>query len=219
MPDITIVLGNKNYASWSLRAWLALKHTGAAFDEVVIPLYRDDSKEKILSWSPAGKVPILRHGDVTIWDSLAICEYLAETFPAARLWPQDRAARAAARSVSMEMHGGFVPLRQNLSMDISRRHPGAERIEKAKAEIDRVTAIWGDCRKRFGTTGVNGAGPFLFGGFTIADAMYAPIVTRFLTYGVALDPISAAYVDAVMDLPAMRDWAAAAAAEPWVIEY
>jgi glutathione S-transferase len=219
MSDITIVLGNKNYSSWSLRPWLALKHTGTAFDEVVIPLYRDGSKEKILNWSPAGKVPILRHGDVTVWESLAICEYLADAFPGAQLWPQDRAARAVARSVSTEMHGGFVPLRQNLPMDMSRRHPGGERIEKAQADIDRVTTIWRECRTRFGAAGANGKGPFLFGGFTVADAMYAPVATRFLTYGVALDPASAAYVDAVMDLPAMREWGAAAAAEPWVIEY
>jgi glutathione S-transferase len=219
MPDITIVLGNKNYSSWSLRPWLALKHTGAAFDEVVIPLYRDGAKEQILRWSPAGKVPILRHGDVTVWESLAICEYLADVFPAAQLWPQERAVRAVARAVSTEMHGGFAALRQNLPMDMSRRHPGAERIAKAQADIDRVMAIWRDCRRRFGESGANGKGPFLFGGFTIADAMYSPLATRFLTYGVTLDPASAAYVDAVMDLPAMREWGAAAAAEPWVIEY
>ena len=219
MPDITIVLGNKNYSSWSLRPWLALKHAGAAFDEVVIPLYRDGSKEKILSWSPAGKVPILRHGDIIVWESLAICEYLADGFPAALLWPQDRGPRAVARSVSTEMHGGFATLRQNLPMDMSRRHPGAERIEKAQADIDRVTTIWRECRQCFGAAGATVKGPFLFGGFTIADAMYAPIATRFLTYGVTLDPVCAAYVDAVMDLPAMREWGAAAAAEPWVIEY
>ena len=219
MADITIVLGNKNYSSWSLRPWLALKQTGVAFDEVVIPLYRDGSKEKILRWSPAGKVPVLKHGETTVWESLAVCEYLADAFPAARLWPEDRSARAVARSLAAEMHGGFASLRQNLPMDLSRRHPGAERIEKAKADIDRVTTIWRDCRKRFGERGANGKGPFLFGGFTNADAMYAPMITRFLTYGVPLDPACAAYADAVMDLPAMRDWAAAAAAEPWVIEY
>ena len=216
MSDITIVLGNKNYSSWSLRPWLALKHTGAAFDELVVPLYRDGFREQILAWSAAGKVPILRHGDLTVWESLAICEYLAETFPDARLWPRDRAPRALCRAVSSEMHGGFTGLRQNLPMDLSRRHPGAGRIEQAQADIDRVTTIWRDCRARFGATG---AGPFLFGDFTVADAMYAPVATRFLTYGGALDPVCAGYVEALMDLPAMRDWAAAAAAEPWVIGY
>lgn len=219
MADITIVLGNKNYSSWSLRPWLALRQAQVAFDEVVVPLYREGSKEKILNWSAAGKVPVLKHGDITVWESLAVCEYLADTFPQARLWPEDRETRAAARSVATEMHGGFTALRENLPMDLSRRHPGAGRIEKARADIDRVTTIWRDCRGRFGEAGANGKGPFLFGGFTNADAMYAPVVSRFLTYGVELDPVSAAYADAVMDLPAMRDWAAAAAAEPWVIEF
>lgn len=218
MSDITIVLGNKNYSSWSLRPWLALKQTGVAFDEVVIPLYLEGSKEKILKWSAAGKVPVLKRGDMTLWESLAICEYLAETFPAARLWPEDPAVRAVARAVATEMHGGFVALRQNMPMDIARRHPGAQRIEQAAADIARVSAIWRDCRQRFGEPGAHGKGPFLFGGFSIADAMYAPVVTRFLTYGVSLDPVSAAYADAVMDLPAMREWTAAAAAEPWVLE-
>lgn len=219
MSDITIVIGNKNYSGWSLRPWLALRQTGAAFDEVVIPLYVDGSKEQILRWSPAGQLPTLKHGDVTVWESLAICEYLAEAFPEAALWPGDRAARAAARSAATEMHGGFAALRQNLPMDISRRYPGAGRVEKAKADVERVTTIWRDCRKRFGEAGANGKGPFLFGGFTIADAMYAPVVTRFQTYDVKLDTTCAAYAEAVLAMPAMRDWATAAAAEPWVIEH
>lgn len=214
MSDITIVLGNKRYSSWSLRPWLALKHTGVAFDEVVIPLYRDGSKERILSFSPAGKVPILRHGEVTVWESLAICEYLADRFPAAGLWPEDPAARALARAVSAEMHGGFVALRQNLPMDLSRRADDPARIALAQADIDRVTQIWRDCRAAHGR-----AGPFLFGGFTNADAMYAPAACRLRSYGVKLDSECAAYVDALLDLPAMRAWEEAAAEEPWTLDY
>jgi glutathione S-transferase len=214
MPDITIVLGNKRYSSWSLRPWLALKHTGAAFDEMVIPLYRDGSKEQILRNSPAGKVPILKHGDVTVWESLAICEYLADRFPGAGLWPEDPALRAMARAISTEMHGGFGALRQNLPMDLSRHVVDPARIAAAQPDIDRVAQIWRDCRTAHG-----GAGPFLFGGFTNADAMFAPVACRFRSYGVTLDSECAAYVDAVLDMPAMRAWAAAAAEEPWVIEY
>lgn len=214
MPDITIVLGNKRYSSWSLRPWLALKHTGAAFDEVVIPLYRDGSKEQILRHSPAGKVPILKQDGVTVWESLAICEYLADRFPAAGLWPADPAARARARSVSTEMHGGFAALRQNLPMDLSRQGGDPARVAAAQADIDRVAQIWRDCRAEHGADG-----PFLFGQFTNADAMYAPVVCRFRIYGVTLDPVCAAYVDAVMDLPAMREWTAAAAEEPWTLEF
>ncbi len=219
MSDITIVLGNKRYSSWSLRPWLALKHTGVDFDEVVIPLYVDGAKEQILKHSPAGKVPILKHGDITVWESLAICDYLAERFPAARLWPEDPAARALARSVAAEMHGGFQALRQNLPMDLSRKVDDPARRAPARADIDRVSALWRDCRRRFGAAGANGAGPFLFGGFSVADAMYAPVVGRFRSYSVALDPICAAYAEAITALPAMREWAAAGAAEPWVIDY
>ena len=217
MSKMTIVLGNKNYSSWSLRPWLALRQTGAAFDEVVIPLYVDGYKEQLLRWSPAGKVPVLKHGDATIWESLAICEYLADAFPDAGLWPADHSVRAVARAVATEMHGGFQALRQNLPMDISRRHPGGGRIAKAKPDIERVTAIWRDCRRRFGEAGAHGSGPFLFGGFTIADAMYAPVATRFQTYGVELDPVCAAYSDAVLGMPAMCDWMSAGAAETWVL--
>lgn len=219
MSGITIVLGNKRYSSWSLRPWLALKHVGVDFDEVVIPLYVDGAKEQILKHSPAGKVPILKHGDITVWESLGICEYLAERFPTARLWPEEPAARALARSAATEMHGGFMALRQNLPMDLSRKVDDPARIAPARADIDRVTGLWRDCRRRFGAAGANGAGPFLFGGFCIADAMYAPVACRFRSYTVPLDPVSAAYVEAVEDMPAMREWTAAAASEPWIIQY
>jgi glutathione S-transferase len=219
MTDFTIYIGNRGYSSWSLRPWLALKRTGAPFEEVVIPLDQPDSKANILRHSGSGRVPALRHGDMTLWESLAICEYLAELFPAARLWPEDREARAFARAVSNEMHAGFAELRQNLPMDLRRRWPLADRMRRAGADVERVTAIWRECRARFGRHGAAGPGEFLFGGFTIADAMFAPVTTRFLTYGVPLDPASQAYVEAVQGWPAMQEWTAAAKAEPWVLSY
>jgi glutathione S-transferase len=209
---LTLVVGNKNYSSWSLRPWLAMRQAGIAFDEVVIPLYRAESKAALLAHSPAGKVPVLRHDGRTVWDSLAIMEYLAETFPAARIWPEDAAARALARSVSAEMHAGFAALRAGMSMNLRERLPGQGRNAAVDADIARITAIWRDCRARFGD-----GGPFLFGAFTAADAMYAPVATRFRTYGVDLDPTCRAYADAVLALPAFLEWQAAAQAEPWVI--
>jgi glutathione S-transferase len=213
MTALTLVLGNKNYSSWSLRAWLALEATGAAFDEIVIPLWLDGAKEQILAHSPSGKVPALRHGDLVVWESLAICEHLAEAFPDAELWPADPAARAAARSASHEMHAGFMALRRAMPMNCRASKPGRGMADGVAADIERVGAIWRDCRERFGA-----GGALLFGGFTIADAMFAPIASRFRTYGVALDPVSAAYVQAVHALPAMRSWIAAAEAEPQTVD-
>jgi glutathione S-transferase len=227
MADITIYIGNKNYSSWSMRPWLALKHTGVAFEEVLIRLdsaaagnvLAPETRARLREHSPSGRVPVLRHGAITVWESLAICEYLAERFPAARLWPGDPAARAHARAVSSEMHAGFDALCENLPMEISRRWPLGNRLAEAQADIERVTANWRECRERFGRRGANGAGDFLFGGFSIADAMFAPVTTRFLTYGVPLDPISSAYVTAMQRWPAMAEWIAAAKTEPWVIRY
>jgi glutathione S-transferase len=219
LAEFTIYIGNKNYSSWSLRPWLALRHTGAAFEEIVIVLDQPDSTANLRRHSPSGRVPVLRHGTLVIWETLAICEYLAEQFPAARLWPADRDARAHARVVSNEMHAGFAALRDNLPMDISRRWPLGNRMAKAGPDIERVCAIWRESRERFGGSGANGAGDFLFGGFTIADAMFAPVVTRFVTYSVPLDPVCSAYVAAMQRWPAMQDWTAAAKAEPWVINY
>lgn len=217
MAEITIYIGNKNYSSWSLRPWLALKHTGAAFEEVIIPLDQKESATNLRRHSPSGRVPVLRHGTLTIWETLAICEYLAEQFPAARLWPAERDARAHARAVSNEMHAGFAALRNLLPMDISRRWPLGNRLAKVAPDVERVAAIWRECRQRFGSRGADGAGDFLFGDFTIADAMFAPVTTRFLTYSVPLDPVCSAYVAAMQRWPAMQEWAAAAKAEPWVI--
>ena len=213
MADLTLIVGNKNYSSWSLRPFVALKQVGAPFDEVVVPLRHPDTSSRIGHYTPAGRVPVLRHGDITVWESLAICEYLAETFPAAELWPSDRAARAVARSLSTEMHAGFAALRQACPMNI-RGEKGARTFEAAvTADIERVQAIWRDCRERFGD-----GGPFLFGKPGNADAMYAPVVTRFRTYGVKLDEVSAAYAEAVWSLPAMQEWIEAARKEPWTIE-
>jgi glutathione S-transferase len=208
----TLVVGNKNYSSWSLRPWLAMRQAGIAFDEVVIPLYQQGSKAALLAYSPAGKVPVLVHGERTVWDYLAILEYLAETFPAAGLWPRDPAARALARCVSAEMHAGFAALRAGMSMNLREHLPGRGRSDAVVADTARITAIWRDCRERFGDLG-----PFLFGRFSIADAMYAPVATRFRTYAVELDPVSQTYAETILALPAFLEWQAAAQEEPWVI--
>jgi len=194
-----LVIGNKNYSSWSLRPWIALKVLGIPFDEERIPLYRPGSKERILGYSPAGKVPILRDGDTVVWDSLAILEYLAEKYP--KLWPSDRAERAKARSVAAEMHSGFAKLREHMSMNTRKRYPGKGRTPESMADVARIDDIWSQAR-----------GPFLFGAFTAADAMYAPVVLRFRTYEVGVR--NKGYMDAMLALPAMREWIEAAEREP-----
>lgn len=207
MTELTLVIGNKNHSSWSLRPWLALKAAGLPFREVLISLRRPETKAEILHYSPSGKVPLLIDGDLRIWDSLAICEYLAERQPAAGLWPDAADARAVARAVSAEMHAGFMALRRDYSMDIARRFPDQGSAE-AKADAARVLEMWRNCRQRFGA-----GGDFLFGRFGIADCMFAPVVTRFRTYGLALDAVCQAYSDAVFAHPAMREWCRAAEAE------
>ena len=214
-PALTLVVGSKNYSSWSLRPYLALAHTGAPFEEVVIALDAPDTAANIARYSPSGRVPLLRHGALSVWDSLAICEYLAELFPEAKLWPQEREARAMARSVSAEMHSSFMALRQNCGMNLRARKPGVGLQAPGVAQdIARIKELWTQCRQRYGK-----GGPFLFGAFSIADAMFAPVVTRFVTYGVPLDEVGAAYRDAVLGLPAMKQWMEAAAAEPPVKRY
>ena len=195
-----LVVGNKNYSSWSLRPWLAMKVLKLPFEEKRIPLYGPGSKEEILKYSPSGKVPCLIDGTTRVWDSLAILEYLAEKHP--QLWPADAAARATARAISAEMHSGFPNLRTHMSMNVRKRYPGKGRTKDVEAEIARIVAIWSACRK-----------PFLFGEFGAADAMYAPVVLRFRTYEVALPAACRAYADAVLALPAMREWIAAAERE------
>lgn len=214
MTDYTLILGNKTYSSWSLRGWLAAKQAGISFKEVVIPLRQSDSRAEILKYSPAGKVPTLLADGTAIWDSLAIAETLAERFPDKGLWPADAQARQRARCVTAEMHAGFPALRGALPMDLSKHYPGHEIAAEVQADIDRVQEIWRDCRAAFGA-----GGDFLFGAFCIADAFYAPVVTRLRTYDVKLDAVGEAYCAAVMATPWMREWAAAAAEEPWVIDF
>ncbi|WP_026868498.1 glutathione S-transferase family protein [Inquilinus limosus] len=214
MPDLRLVIGNKRYSSWSLRPWLALAHHGVPFEEILIPLYREGSKEAILRHSPSGKVPTLIDGGTTVWDSLAILEHLAERFPELALWPQDPARRALARSISAEMHSGFAALRNELPMDLAPPDPGKTRGDAAEADIARVAAIWRQCREAAGAEG-----PFLFGAFGAADCMYAPVVLRLDRYRVPLDPACRAYADAILGLPAMRRWVEAGMAEPWVLTF
>jgi glutathione S-transferase len=212
MAEFTIYIGNKNYSSWSLRAWLMVKLAGIPFEEVLIPLYEPQSRGEILRHSPSGKVPCLVHGDVTVWESLAIGEYLDELFPAARLWPEAQEARAAARAVSHEMHAGFIPLRRHFPMNMRSTFDRAL-IPEIQGDIDRIAALWRDCRKRFGV-----GGDFLFGRCTIADAMYAPVVSRFRTFKVPLDAEADAYAAAVTAWPAYQEWLAAARNEPMIID-
>lgn len=207
MNELLLYVGNKRYSSWSLRPYLALAHTGAPFRTEVIHLDRPDTKQHILAVNPAGHVPALRDGDLLIHDSLAICEYLHELFPAAGLWPTDRATRARARAITAEMHAGFVALRANMGMDILGHKPGVGHTPEALASAARVMDIWREARAR--ATG----GPFLFGTFTIADAFYAPVTTRFTTYGVPLDAVCQAYVDTIAALPSFQAWRADATRE------
>ncbi|MCB9946490.1 MAG: glutathione S-transferase family protein [Rhodospirillaceae bacterium] len=213
MAPLKLIVGNKAYSSWSLRAWLGVAVTGADFEEVVVALDHADTHERILSQSPSGKVPALHIDGVVVWESLAILEVLAERFPAAGLLPEEWEARAVARAVAAEMHAGFAPLRRDMPMDLKRMRHGEGKTPDALADVRRVTEIWCDCRRRFGADG-----PFLLGGFTLADAMYAPVVTRFHTYGVTLDPVSQAYCTAIEELAAMKTWRHAAVAEPWTLE-
>jgi len=212
MSEFTLVVGNKNYSSWSLRGWLAAKQSGIPFEEVVVRLSDPALRPELVKHSPSGLVPVLKHRERVIWESLAIIEYLAEQRPDARLWPADDGARAFARSVSAEMHAGFRALRSNMPMNLRKSLPGKGRGPGVAENIERVCKIWCECRGRFGA-----GGPFLFGHLTGADAMYAPVATRFRTYAVEFDPVCRAYVDAVLALPAYREWHAAALEEPWII--
>ena len=207
-----LVIGNKNYSSWSFRPWIAMKVAGFPFDEVVISLNADDFKARMAKISGTGKVPTLVDGNVHVWESLAILEYLAEKFPAARLWPADPVARAHARTISSEMHAGFVPLRRALPMNMWRPVKRRALEDDAMANVRRIEAIWAECRARFGA-----GGPFLFGAFGAADAMYAPVVLRLHTYDVEVGAPARAYMAAVMALPAWVKWHAAALKESWVL--
>jgi glutathione S-transferase len=212
---LKLVIGNKNYSSWSMRPWLALRANNIPFEETFIPLYTNvqADKEKILSFSRSGKVPALIDGDVTVWDSLAIIEYLAEKFPETRLWPEDRAARAHARSISAEMHSGFMPLRNECGMNLHRPIRAGALSDDARANVARIQDIWAECHRRYGEQG-----PFLFGAFSGADAMYAPVVHRFRTYAIPVKPDAQHYVDAMLSLPAFQEWTRDGLAETLLIE-
>jgi glutathione S-transferase len=212
--SLTLVIGNKNYSSWSMRPWIALKASDIAFEEVSIPLYTGEAdKQRILKFSRSGKVPVLVDGDITIWDSLAIIEYAAERFPAAQLWPEDRASRAHARSVSAEMHSGFAALRNECGMNLHRPVGAKALSADALADIARIQDSWAECRERYGKLG-----PYLFGAFSGADAMYAPVVHRFRTYAIDVSPAVRDYMATMTALPAFQEWTRDALAETRVIE-
>jgi glutathione S-transferase len=212
---LKLVIGNKNYSSWSMRPWLAMRASNIAFDEVLIPLYTDDKadKERIFGFTRSGKVPALIDGDITVWDSLSIIEYAAERFPEARLWPEDRVLRAHARSISAEMHSGFLPLRNECGMNLHRPIRAVALSADARANVARIEQIWIECRERHGRLG-----PFLFGKFSAADAMFAPVVHRFRTYAIEVAPQAQAYIDAMMVQPAFAEWTKAGLAETLLIE-
>jgi glutathione S-transferase len=203
-----LVIGNKNLSSWSLRPWLVLKVLDEPFEEIQIDLRAADVGARIRAVSPTGKIPVLYDRNLAIPDSLAICEYLAECFPAARLWPESSDERALARAVCAEMHAGFAALRENLPMDICARKPLPTMTPALERDIERIKTIWHELRARH-----EAEGPFLFGHFTIADAFFAPVATRFVSYSVPLAGTLSAYIDTLMALPAMREWVAAAQQE------
>jgi len=216
--SLTLVIGNKNYSSWSLRPWIAMKVAGIPFKEILIPLYEPGSREETLKYSPAGKVPILIDGEERVWESLAILEHLAERFPEAGLWPQDRRARSHARVVATEMHAGFQPLRRDCTMNLWLPVKVRPQSEEVLANMRRIEELWRECRAHFGAKAAQ-SGPFLFGRFGAADAMYAPVVSRFHTYGLPVAADTRAYMDAAMALPAWREWTDAAMKETWIMKH
>jgi glutathione S-transferase len=208
----TLVIANKTYSSWSLRPWLLMKQFGVAFDEITIPLDLPDTKARVLQHSPAGKVPILIDGDVTVWESISIMEYVGEAYEAP-IWPEDRKARAMARSVAAEMHAGFSALRSACPMNLGKKYAQKDRGEAVARDVARFSEIVRQARELAGASG----GPFLFGGFSAADAMYAPLATRLDTYSIALDATARTYVDAILSLPAFQEWRSAAMTEEWIV--
>ena len=207
MTKLILVIGTKRLSAWSMRAWLALRQSGLSFDEIVVDFEAPDRRARILAHSPSGRVPMLKVGDLKIWESLAICEYVAEIARDVPLWPEDPAARAVARAVANEMHAGFLDLRKALPVNLAKAPAVVEVPAPAMENVARITQSWNACRAAYGV-----GGPFLFGRWSIADAMYAPVATRLRTYGMPLDPVSAAYVDAIYALPAMQEYIADAKA-------
>lgn len=207
-----LVIGNKTYSSWSMRPWMAMKIAGVPFEDRVISLDDPIFKAELAKLTPAGKVPVLIDGDRHIWESLAIIEYVAEKFPGARVWPIDPAARAHARVISAEMHAGFAALRKHCAMNMARPQKKRELTPEVEADVVRIEEMWTDCRRRFGKSG-----PFLFGAACAADAMYAPVVSRFNTYAIDVGDAARAYMNAVTGLPAWLEWEKAALQESWVL--
>lgn len=212
MSSLKLIIGNKKYSSWSMRPWLVLKHFNIPFDEIRIPLFQADSEARLRQYSPSGMVPVLHDGDFVVWETLAICEYLADKFPALPLWPRDLKARALARAVSSEMHAGFSNLRMKLTCNLKARYQWQDCGELVARDIRRIEAIWAQCRQTHGQ-----GGPFLFGDFTIADAMFAPVATRFRTYDAPVSQLSRDYIEAIYSLPAFRQWHDVAIVETEVI--
>jgi glutathione S-transferase len=211
--SLTLVIANKNYSSWSLRPWILMRHFGVAFDEIIVPLAQDSTRAELLRYSPTGKCPVLRDGDVVVWDSLAIIEYVAELHPQTAIWPTSRAARARARSLAAEMHSGFTGLRALLPMNMRRPVRKRELTPEAALDVARLEQAFAQARADFAQ-----GGAFLFGDFSAADAMFAPIVNRLHVYDVAVGPQTRAYMDAMMALPAWREWSEGAKTEDWTIE-
>ena len=208
----TLVIANKTYSSWSMRPWLMLKELGVAFDEVMVPLDEAGTSEKLRRHSPSAKAPTYIDGETTVWDSLAIMEYLSERYGLGRVWPADPAARVLARCLSAEMHSGFGALRSKCPMNLGKHYAFRDRGPEVTRDATRIVEAWRDARARFGR-----GGPFLFGTFTAADAMFAPVVTRFDTYGFTVEPDIRAYMDSVLGLASFREWRAAALAETWSV--
>ena len=217
MADFTLVIGNKNYSSWSLRGWLMARIAGIEFEELVIPLDLPETQPEIRKHSPSGRLPVLLHRGLAFWESLAIGEYLNDLKPEAGLWPAATTARAHARSISCEILAGFLELRNNMPMNIRASYPGRGLTSAVRADIERITGLWRDCRKRFAGAAPKDDG-FLFGSISAADAMYAPVVTRLRTYGVTVDSDTDAYCKAILAHPPMKEWIDAAKNEPWLIQ-
>jgi glutathione S-transferase len=210
MAPLTLVIGNKNYSSWSLRAWLFMKHADVEFQEILVTLDTAGTREELDRYGPSGRVPVLRHGSVCVWDSLAICEYIAEV--SGKGWPKAREARAVARSVSAEMHSGFTTLRSLWPMNARARNRRTAVTAALEADVERIDELWNDCRVRFG-----GDGPWLFGEYSVADAMYAPVVLRFNTYGARISQTARWYMASVLEDAALQEWLQAAKQEQWTI--
>ncbi|MBV8876131.1 MAG: glutathione S-transferase family protein [Gammaproteobacteria bacterium] len=211
MAPLTLVIGNKNYSSWSLRAWLFMRHAGVEFEEILIRLDTADTREHMDRYGPSGRVPVLRQGELCVWDSLAICEYVAEL--SGRGWPRAPEVRAVARSVSAEMHSGFTTLRSLWPMNARARNRRTAVTAALEADVERIDEIWNDCRARFGE-----GGPWLFGEYSVADAMYAPVVLRFNTYGAHISQAARWYMASVLEDAALQEWLQAAKQEPWTID-